>query len=163
MQPSTYQTITGQEFQILACPTQEAPLTSNTAAAKVTMWIQQYASQVYQCCEMVNAEEILKQQLLQSLDEKHFKGQRKAYINYANCTCVGLIHNLCDDHGTISPMDIEEREQKMNLEWYLIIPMVYLFDKIEEVVELAEAANKPIPRGKVVNIYYLLIFITGGM
>ena len=71
MQPSTYQTITGQEFQILACPTQEAPLTSNTAAAKVTMWIQQYASQVYQCCEIVNAEEILKQQLLQSLDEKH--------------------------------------------------------------------------------------------
>ena len=38
-----------------------------------------------------------------------------------------------------------------------------LFEQIEEVVEFAEAANTPIPRGKVVNISYLLILKTGGM
>ena len=62
---------------------------------------------------MVNMEDILKQQLLESLDKKCFKGHRKAYINYANLTLVGLIQNLYDDHGTISPMDIEESEQNM--------------------------------------------------
>ena len=41
--------------------------------------------------------------------------------------------------------------------------MVKLFEKIEEGVEFAEAANTPIPGGKVVNIGYLLIFRTGGM
>ena len=62
---------------------------------------------------MVNAEDTLKQKLLGSLEEKYFKGQSQAYINYANCTLAGLIQHLYDDHGTISPMDIDESEQKM--------------------------------------------------
>ena len=108
-------------------------------------------------------EDILKQQLLVSLEEKYFKGKRQAYINYANRTLVGLIQRLYDDHGTILPMDIEESEQKMNQEWSLLDPMVDPFEKIEEVVEFAEAANTAIPVGKVVNISYLLILKTGGI
>ena len=56
---------------------------------------------------MVNTEDILKEQLLGSLEEKYFKGKRQAYNNYANRTLAGLIQHLYDDHGTISPMDIE--------------------------------------------------------
>ena len=41
--------------------------------------------------------------------------------------------------------------------------MVYLFEKIEEVVEFVEAANTLLPGVKVVNIAYLLILRTGGM
>ena len=41
--------------------------------------------------------------------------------------------------------------------------MVELFEKNEEGVEFAEAANTPIPGGKVVTITYLLILRTGGM
>ena len=41
--------------------------------------------------------------------------------------------------------------------------MVDLFEQIEEVVEFAEAANTPIPGGKVVNVAYLVIIRTGGM
>ena len=41
--------------------------------------------------------------------------------------------------------------------------MVELFEQIEEGVEFKEAANTPIPGGKVVNIDYLLILRTGGM
>ena len=59
---------------------------------------------------MVNAEDILKQQLLGSLEEKYFKGQRQAYINYANLTLAVLIQHLYDDHGTTSPMGIEESD-----------------------------------------------------
>ena len=62
---------------------------------------------------MVNVEDILKQKLLGSLEEKYFKGQHQAYISYANCTPAVLIQHLYDDHGTISPMDIGESEQKM--------------------------------------------------
>ena len=60
-------------------------------------------------------------------------------------------------------MDIEEGEQKMKQEWSLLDPMIDLFEIIEEGVDFAEAANTPIPVGKVVNIAYLLIFRTGGM
>ena len=56
---------------------------------------------------MANAEDILKHQILGSLEEKYFKGQRQAYKNYANPTLAGLIQKLYDDHGKISPMDIE--------------------------------------------------------
>ena len=62
---------------------------------------------------MVNEEDTLKQKVLVSLKEKYFKGQRQAYKNYANCTLAGLIQYLYDDHGTISPMNIDESEQKM--------------------------------------------------
>ena len=41
--------------------------------------------------------------------------------------------------------------------------MVDLFEKIEEGLDFAEAANTPIPGGKVVNISYLMILRTGGM
>ena len=41
--------------------------------------------------------------------------------------------------------------------------MVELFEKIEEGVEFKEAANTPIPGGKLVNIAYLMILMTGGM
>ena len=58
---------------------------------------------------------------------------------------------------------IEESEQKMKQEWSLLDPMVDLFKKIEEGLEFSEAANTPISGGKVVNIAYLLIIITGRM
>ena len=114
---------------------------------------------------MGNAEYILKQKLLGSLEENYFMVQRQAYINYANPTLVGLIQHLYDDHGTITNMDIEDSEQKMKQEWSLLAPRpnVGPFWKFEEGVEFAEAANTSIPGGKVVNIAYLLILRTGGM
>ena len=47
-----------------------------------------------------------------SLEEKHFKGKHEAYINYANRTLAVLIQYLYDDHETISPVEIEESDQK---------------------------------------------------
>ena len=54
-------------------------------------------------------------------------------------------------------MYTEESDQKMKQEWLLLDSMADLFEQIEEVVEFVEAANTPIPGGKVVNIAYLLI------
>ena len=63
--------------------------------------------------QMINTEYILKHKLLESMDEKYFKDQHQVNINYANWILSGLIQNLYDDHGKISPMAIEESEQKM--------------------------------------------------
>ena len=60
-------------------------------------------------------------------------------------------------------MDIEDSEKKMTQEWSLLDPMVDLFEQIEEGVEISEANNTSIPRGKVFNIAYLLILSTLGM
>ena len=84
-------------------------------------------------------------------------------MNYSNRTIAVLIQYLYDDHGTISPMDIEESKQKMKQEWFLLYPMVDLFQQVEEGVDFTEAANTPITEWKVVNIAYLLIIRTGGM
>ena len=73
---------------------------------------------------------------------------------------MGLIHHLYDDHGAVSPMNIEEIDQKMKQEWLHLDPMVDLFEKIEEGVEFAGAGNTPTPGRKVVNIAYLLILRT---
>ena len=51
----------------------------------------------------------------------------------------------------------------MNQEWLILDPMVDLFEKIEEGLELSEAANTPTPKGKVINTAYLMILRTGGM
>ena len=92
----------------------------------------------------------------------YFKGQRQACINDANRTLALLIQHLYDDHGTISPMDMEESEQKMKQEWSLLDLIMDIFEQIEEGMEFVEAANNPIPGGKVVNIAYLLILRKGG-
>ena len=106
MQPSTYQTVIGKYFQRPVLLPQAAQVPTNTDEAEIPRYIQLHASQVDQWRQMVNVEDILKQQILESLEEKYFKGQRQAYINYANRTLEVLIQNLYDDHGTISPMDI---------------------------------------------------------
>ena len=110
MQLDTYQTVTGQDFQRPARPPQSVLVTANADTNEVPRYIQNHVAQVDQWCWKVNEEDILNQQLLESLDGKYFKGQRQAYINYANRTLTGLIHNLYDAHGTIMPMDIEESE-----------------------------------------------------
>ena len=51
----------------------------------------------------------------------------------------------------------------MKQEWSLLDPMVNIFEQIDSVVEFAEAANTPIPGGKLVNTAYLLILRTRGM
>ena len=133
---------------------------TNVDAAEIPRYIQIHAAQVDQWRQIVNAEDILKQQHLGSLEKKYFNGQRQSYINYTNRTLAGLIQHLYGDHWTISPMDIEESEHKINQEWSLLDPMVELLEKIEEEVEFAEAANTPTPGGKVVNIVDLLILST---
>ena len=117
MQPDTYLTVVGNDFQHLSRPPQAAPVPDNTAAAEVLRYIQHHAVQVDQWRQMANVEDILKQKLLESLDENYFKEQLHAYINYANRTLAGLIQNLYDYHGTIQPMNIEEIEQKTKKEW----------------------------------------------
>ena len=110
--------------------------------------------------QLVNAEDILKHQLLESLNEKYFKGNQKVYINYNNQTLPEIIQHLYDNHGTISPMDIEESEQKMKQEWSLLDQMVDLFEQIEEEKEFSEVSNTATPGGKVLSISYLLILRT---
>ena len=114
MQPATYRTLIGKVFQHPVRPPPASPVPTNADAAEIPRYIQLHAAQLYQWRQMVNAEDILKQKLLGSLDEKYFKGQRQAYINYANRTLAVLIQNLYDNHGTISPMEIEGSEQKIN-------------------------------------------------
>ena len=94
---------------------------------------------------MVNTEDIPKHKILDSLENNYFKCKLQAYINCANSTLVGLFQHLYNDHGTISPVDIEESEHKMKQEWYLLEPVVGLFDKTEKVFGFSEAATNPIP------------------
>ena len=59
-------------------------------------------------------------------------------------------------------MDTEKSDQKIKQQWSFLYAMVDHFEKMEEGVVFAEAANTPIPVGKVVNIAYLLILRTWG-
>ena len=131
MQLATYWNVIGKDFQRPVRLPQAAPVPTNADAAEIPRYIQLHAAQVDQWRQMVNAEDILKQQLLGSLEEKYFKGQRQDWINYANLTLTVFKHHLYDDHGTISPMEIEESEQKMKQEWSLLDAIVDLFEHIE--------------------------------
>ena len=70
MLPSTYRTIIGQEIQLPVQPPQEAPVPTNADAAEIPRYIQLHAAQVDQWRQMVNAEDIVKQKILGSLEEK---------------------------------------------------------------------------------------------
>ena len=74
MQPATYRTIIGQDFQRPVRPPQASPMPSNTDAAEIPGYIQLHDFQVELFRQMVNAEDILNQQLLGSLEENYFKG-----------------------------------------------------------------------------------------
>ena len=69
IQPATYQTVIGHDFQRSDRPPQASPVPANAGASKVPRYIYHHAYQVDQCHQMVNSEDILKQKLLESLDE----------------------------------------------------------------------------------------------
>ena len=58
---------------------------------------------------------------------------------------------------------MEESESMIKQLCSLLYSMVDIFEQIDKRLEFAEAANAPIPGGKVVNIAYLLILRTGRM
>ena len=70
MQPVTYWTVIGKYFQRPERPPQADTVQTNAAAAEVPRYIHHHAAQVDQCIQMVNAEDILKQKLLEPLEEK---------------------------------------------------------------------------------------------
>ena len=70
MQPATYHTVIGQYFQCLVLPPHASPVPNNADADEIPRYIQLHAAQVDQWCQMVNVEDILKQQLLGSLEEE---------------------------------------------------------------------------------------------
>ena len=70
MQPATYRTVIGQYFQRPFHPPQASPVPTNTDAAEFPRYIQLHAAQVDKWRQIVNADDILKQQLLGSLEEK---------------------------------------------------------------------------------------------
>ena len=107
-----------------------APVPTNAYADEIPRYAQLHAAQVDQWHQMVNAEDILKQQLLGSLEENYFKGESNACTNYAKHTLTGLIQHLYDEHVTISPMDIEESEQKLKQEWSLLNSLVDFFNLV---------------------------------
>ena len=94
MQPAIYRTVIGNDFQRPDRPPQAYPVPANAAVAEVPRYIQYHAVQVEQCRQMVNAEDILKQQLLESLYEKYYKVQFQACINYSNPTLAGIIQHF---------------------------------------------------------------------
>ena len=106
MQLATYRTVIGKDFQRPVRPPQAAPVPTNTDADEIPRYIQIHAAQVDQWCQMVNAEDIMKQKILGSLEEKYFKEKLQAYISYSKRTLAGLVQHFYDDNGTISPMDI---------------------------------------------------------
>ena len=71
MQPATYRTVIGQDFQQPVHPPQADPVPTNADAAEIPRYIQIYAAQVDQWCQMVNAEDILKQKLFGPVDSNH--------------------------------------------------------------------------------------------
>ena len=68
MQPATYRTVIGKYFQLPVRPPQADLVPTNTYAAEIPRYIQLHAAQVDQWRQMLNAEDILKHQLLGSLE-----------------------------------------------------------------------------------------------
>ena len=85
---------------------------------------------------------------LELLHEKYFKWQQQSYINYFNRTLLGLIQYLYDDHGTISPMYIEESEQKMKQEWTLLDTIVDVYGKLKKEWSLQKPLTSQSQEGK---------------
>ena len=76
------------------------------------------------------------------------QGATPCLKNYAKSTIVLLIQYLYDDHGTISPMDIEKSENKMEQEWSLLDPMVDLFEKLKKKLSLQKPLTPQSQEGK---------------
>ena len=94
--------------------------------------------------ETLDVETVLIKQVVSAIDPEYLKELRDPVTDKINVTIAEVLDHLFATYGLVDSVTLDECETKVkNMFWTLSDPPVTIFNAIEDLVELAEAANLP--------------------
>ena len=83
----------------------------------------------------------LTKQIISAFGGLYLKGIKIRHVKFLRVPLLDIIQHLYDNYGTLNQVDIDENDKKMSKHYDPTLPIEVLFYKIEEGMEVAEAAS----------------------
>ena len=99
--------------------------------------------------------------MIDSLDEAYIKTLRNNMFGYANVSVFDMIQHLFLTYGNITPMELENNNQRIRNEYDVTQPFEVFISQIEDSIEFAMAGGTPFTHEQVLVITYNILFNTG--
>lgn len=113
---------------------------SSTHKERLRLWRQQH-----------NVIKALKKQLTNAFEDKLLKEKEDTCTGFNNVSIQEIIQCLYDRFGEVAPSELEQAEQDLNQPFAPSEPFGAFICKIEDAVDLAEAANCPFTTQQIIN------------
>ena len=108
--------------------------------------------------ETLDVETVLIKQVVSAIDPDYLKELRDPVTDKINVTIAEVLDHLFATYGLVDSVTLDECETKVkNMFWTLSDPPVTIFNAIEDLVELAEAANLPKSQAQIINFGLAII------
>jgi uncharacterized membrane-anchored protein YhcB (DUF1043 family) len=164
MMPATYLTVTETPYNN---PLNPEPLPPRPAAFPPQQWEDTKAAHKRALDEYNtsnNFDKATKQQIVSAIKDPIFLKPIENHITgFSRVTAGTMLKYLFNAYGNITPHKLDVNDKMMKEKWDPSTPIIYLFSKIQDGVDKADAGNAPYTVNQVLAITFNHVFHTGTM
>jgi hypothetical protein len=164
MTAATYLTVTETPYNN---PSNPGPLPPRPEAAFLAQWDDTKAPHKRALDEYTtshNLDKSIKQQIIKAVKDPIFLKPIKNHITgFSRVTAHTMLQHLFNAYGDITPLKLDANDTMMKDKWDPSTPTIYLFSRIQDGVDNADAGNAPYTINQVLAIAFNHVFRTGIM
>ena len=112
--------------------------------------------------ECYHVTQALRKQIVSAIDDSYLAALKDHHTNTITVPLVDIIAYLFRNYGRVTPVTLVDEEQKV-LQWTFdpALPIVLVFNKVDDLMDLASAAGSPYTTQQLINFAYVIINRTG--
>ena len=141
IQSKTYETLTGSPFVKHTNPGTRPSYPTGISVETAAEILWQHKVNQGEFHTMHNTYLVLTKQIVRAFDGLYIKVIKIRHVKFLGVPSLDIIQHLYKSYGTINQVDIDDNEKKMSKHYDSTLPIEVMFDKIEEGMEVAEAAS----------------------
>ena len=122
----------------------------------------QYSDTVRLFNECGNVAQALRKQIVAAIDPAYLAAIKNRQTNTITLRLHEIINFLFRNFGRVTPANLSDAEQQL-LAWTFdpSLPIVLLYNKVDDLMDLANAAGSPYSAQQIINLAYILLNKTG--
>lgn len=157
LSPVEYTNVSSIEYQHPPHPGKLAiPSTAKSNAA--TRLTAKHAEALREFREVIDVKQALIKQIVKAVDMTYIKSLRDVDTNTIKKEVHEIMAHLFRRYGKVTPEKLQKEEMQVKAYVYnLQEPLVVLFDKVEDLTKLAQAAKMPYTKAQIINMGIQLI------
>lgn len=122
----------------------------------------QHTEQVRLYNECYNVEQALRKQLVSAIQDSYIAALKNRQTNTITVPLDQVIDYLFRNYGRVTPAQLAHEEQQLtNWSYDPSLPIVVVFNRIDDLMDLATAAGSPYSAQQIINFAYLVLHRTG--